>query len=408
MEHYRRRVPISCRFKRSCRRRRSRTSSCSSCSRSCGSATAALGLSTCRGWSDTCDLSIQSLAPHPLYAGCSTALTASCAYGAMDRGSCGSSISCSPPQRSARHARRRGAAVAVHVPAPHEAPDWRSISSSPSTATSTPRGPPRAGRHPDALALQRLFLDPAVPADSDLVRSGRRAVADSESRSPARDPVRAPALERRRDNAVRAPITNGQLTLGNLSQIYRVITWPARRPSLTELLRIVPLTSAARSRPRSPTRGRRSRSSKSSADPAVRLQRRRARLRPHVAPTTAGITDQRIRRRPAGGPGRDPADPRRDLHQRRPAPDDPAAGAGAGAAVLRPCAARHGDSIVDDTFTGNLAGRNTFIAANFGSFVDPATAEASSRRCPAASRPPSGRPPSTSARTSYWHRSRRS
>ena len=33
-------------------------------------------------------------------------------------------------------------------------------------------------------------------------------------------------------------------------------------------------------------------------------------------------------------------------------------------------------SIVDDTFTGNLAARNAFITANFSSFVDPATAEA--------------------------------
>ncbi len=228
---------------------------------------------------------------------------------------------------------------------------------------------------------QRLFLDPAVPADPDLVElASGGAIADPNLSDHL--PAIQSALQLSSDDATTlfaVPITDGQLTLANLSQIYRVITLArAVGASLTGLLRLLPLTStgtltAALADPAATLafieEVQRSRQSGFSADALVYVLT--------TAATTVGIADEQITDvvipaiRAAIQQTHDEiftsADAPLTILQRELAQIPPLTDVALLATAV---------SIVDDTFTDTPAARNTFIAANFGSFIDPVTAEA--------------------------------
>jgi Tc toxin complex TcA C-terminal TcB-binding domain/Neuraminidase-like domain/Salmonella virulence plasmid 28.1kDa A protein len=240
-------------------------------------------------------------------------------------------------------------------------------------------------RQPDGTDLaslySRVFLDPAVPADPDLqaLATGGAIVAPHLS---DHLPAIQTALQITADDAVvlfAAPITDGQLTLANLSQCYRVI-WLARaaKSSLSELLRILPLTVAGDL-------------AGALASPAATLdflneltQASRSGFSSDAlvyvlttSPTAVGITDTTITTtvlpavRAAIQQTHDEvftsADPPLTILQRELAQVPP---------FSDPALLATAISIVDDTFTGTLAARNAFLDANFASFVAPATAEA--------------------------------
>lgn len=226
----------------------------------------------------------------------------------------------------------------------------------------------------------RLFLDPAVPADPDLVALASGGPITHPNLSDHLPAIQS-ALQVSSDDATTlfsAPVTDGQLTLANLSEVYRVISL-ARTvgSSLTELLSILPLTSAGSL-------------ASALASPAATLafirevkQTRESGFSPDAlayvlttSPTTVGITDQQITDtvlpavRTAIQQTHDDIftspDPPLTILQRELAQVPP---------FSDPALLATAISIVDDTFTGSLAQRNAFIAANFSSFVDPATAQ---------------------------------
>jgi hypothetical protein len=229
--------------------------------------------------------------------------------------------------------------------------------------------------------FSRLFLDPAVPADADLAALASGGPITHPSLSDHLPAIQS-ALQLSDADATTlfaAPITNGQLTLANLSQVYRVISLArAVGSSLTELLRIVPLTSAGTL-------------AAALANPAATLafidevgQTRRSGFGADelvyvltTSPTTVGITDQQITDvvlpavRAAIQQTHDEiftsVDPPLTILQRELGQVPPFSDPSLLATAI---------SIVDDTFTGSLAARNAFIATNFSSFVNPATAEA--------------------------------
>jgi Tc toxin complex TcA C-terminal TcB-binding domain/Neuraminidase-like domain/Salmonella virulence plasmid 28.1kDa A protein len=240
-------------------------------------------------------------------------------------------------------------------------------------------------RQPDGTYLPslytRLFLDPAVPADPDLqalATSGAVTHANLSDHLPA---IQA-ALQISADDAAAlfaAPITDGTLTLANLSQIHRIVALArAAKSSLSELLRILPLTAAANL-------------AGALASPAATLaflnevaQTTQSGFSTDAlvyvlttSPTAVGITDDTITTvvlpavRAAIQQTHDEmftsADPPLTILQRELAQVPPFSDAALLAGAI---------SIVNDTFTGNVAARNTFIAANLATFVDPATAEA--------------------------------
>ena len=226
----------------------------------------------------------------------------------------------------------------------------------------------------------QLFLSPSVPADADLAAlpvGGAVAHPNLSDHLPA---IQA-ALQISADDAAilfAAPITNGQLTLSNLSQIYRVIALAAAvKSSITELLALLPVTTAG-SLPAALT------------NPAATLAFIRevkamgqsgfgAEALLYVLthePSTIGITDQQIAVTvlPAV---------RAAIQQTH---DEVFGSASPPIAVLQtelaqlpafadPSVLTIAISIVDDTYTQPIAARNAFIAANFGLFVDVATAQ---------------------------------
>jgi Tc toxin complex TcA C-terminal TcB-binding domain/ABC toxin N-terminal region/Neuraminidase-like domain/Salmonella virulence plasmid 28.1kDa A protein len=229
--------------------------------------------------------------------------------------------------------------------------------------------------------FSRLFLDPAVPSDPDLSALASGGPITHPNLSDHLPAIQSALQLSDADATVlfAAPITNGQLTLANLSHVYRVISLArAAGSSLTELLRILPLTSAGTL-------------AAALADPAATLafidevkQTRQSGFSADAlvyvlttSPTTVGITDEQITDvvlpaiRAAIQQTHDEiftsADPPLTILQRELAQVSPFSDPSLLATAI---------SIVDDTFTGNLAARNAFIAANFSSFVDPATAEA--------------------------------
>jgi Tc toxin complex TcA C-terminal TcB-binding domain/Neuraminidase-like domain/Salmonella virulence plasmid 28.1kDa A protein len=235
------------------------------------------------------------------------------------------------------------------------------------------------GTRTDSL-YARLFLDPAVPSDPDLVALAAGGAVTHPNLSDHL-PALQSALQLSSDDATTlfsAPITNGQLTLANLTEIYRVVTL-ARTvgSSLTELLRIVPLTSAGTL-------------STALANPAATLafieelkQTRQSGFDADTlvyvlttSPTLVGISDEQISDvvlpavRAAIQQTHDEiftsADPPLTILQRELGQVPPFADPALLATAI---------SIVNDTFTGSLADRNAFITANFSSFVAPATAQ---------------------------------
>jgi hypothetical protein len=226
----------------------------------------------------------------------------------------------------------------------------------------------------------RLFLDAAIPADPDLAAIAAGGPVTHPHLSDHLPAIQS-ALQLSSEDAATlfaAPITNGQLTLANLSQIYRVITLArAAGASLTELLRILPLASAATlagalASPAATlaflTEVAQSRQSGFSADALVYVLT--------TSPTPVGITDQQISDvvlsavRATIQKTHDEiftsADPPLAILQRELAQVPP---------FSDPALLATAISIVNDTFTGTLAQRNAFIAANFSSFVDPVSAE---------------------------------
>lgn len=242
-------------------------------------------------------------------------------------------------------------------------------------------GHPAADGSRTASIYERVFLNPAVPADPDLValRAGGPIVHPHLS---DHLPAIQGALQISSADATTlfaAPITDGQLTLANLSQIYRVSALArAVKSSITELLALLPVTTAGSL-------------AGALAGPAATL----AFIREVVhmgqsgfttealvyalttGTTTVGITDEQISTvvlpavRAAIQQTHDEvfnsADPPLAILQRElaqlPAFADPA--------VLATAI-----SIVDDTYAQPIASRDAFIAADFGTFMDPATAQA--------------------------------
>jgi hypothetical protein len=226
----------------------------------------------------------------------------------------------------------------------------------------------------------RLFLDPAVPADPDLAALATGGAVTHPNLSDHL-PALQSALQLSSEDAATlfaAPITDGQLTLANLSEIYRVITLArAIGSSLAELLRVLPLTStgtlaAALASPAATQtfieEVKRSRQSGFSADALVYVLT--------TATTTTGILDDQITDavlpavRAAIQQTHDEiftsADPPLAILQRELAQVPP---------LTDPALLATAVSIVDDSFTDTLAARNAFIAANFGAFIDVTTAE---------------------------------
>lgn len=231
-----------------------------------------------------------------------------------------------------------------------------------------------------ASLYMRLFLDPAVPADSDLAALASGGPIAHPNLSDHLPSIQSALQLSSADAATlfAAPITNGQLTLANLSQVYRVISLArAVGSSLTELLRILPLTSAgtlaaALANPAATLafidQMKQTRQSGFSADALVYVLT--------TSPTTVGVTDQQITEvvllavRAAIQQTHDEiftsADPPLAILQRELAQVPP---------FSDPALLATAISIVNDTFTGSVAQRNAFIAANFSAFIDPATAE---------------------------------
>ena len=225
----------------------------------------------------------------------------------------------------------------------------------------------------------RLFLDPSVPADADIAAlASGAAVADAvlAHHLPA---VQAALGVSADDAATLFALTDGTLTLANLSELYRVVqlAW-AVRLSLDDLIRVVPLTTATTL-------------AAALADPAATLafiQQVRDIERSGFTvdalvyvlttePTTTGITTDQITTtalpavRTAMQRTHDEiftsADPSLVILQRELAQLPEFADPAALATMV---------SIVDDSYADTLAHRNAFIAANVAGFLDVATAQA--------------------------------
>ncbi len=238
----------------------------------------------------------------------------------------------------------------------------------------------RAPEGTTSLSLyERLFLDPSLPADSDLVaiKTGA-AVADPDvaHHLPA---LQAALQVSAADANTLFELTNGTLNLANLSQIYRVITLARVVDlSLDDLLRVVPRTdagtlAAALAEPGTALefveQVRAIRQSGFTVDELVYV------LSTEATPT--GITDDQITStvlpaiRTAIQQTYDEifnsADPPLTVLQRElaqlPAFADPA-----DLATMV--------SIVDDSYADTLARRNAFVAAHVVEFMDVATAQA--------------------------------
>ncbi len=226
----------------------------------------------------------------------------------------------------------------------------------------------------------RVFLDPAVPADPDLTALVTGGPITLPNLSDHLAAIQA-ALEISSSDAavlLAAPVTDGQLNMANLSQMFRTVRLAgAVGATIHELLRILPLTSAgtlaaALAHPAATyafiEEMTSSRQSGFSTDALVYVLTRSA--------TTVGITDDQITQvvlpavRTAIQQTHDEmftsADPPLTIVQRELAQVPPLADPALLATAI---------SIVNDTFTGSLAERNAFIAANLASFIDVATAE---------------------------------
>ncbi|MDQ2894182.1 MAG: neuraminidase-like domain-containing protein [Actinomycetota bacterium] len=226
----------------------------------------------------------------------------------------------------------------------------------------------------------QLFLNPAVPADADLAALAVGGAVAHPNLSDHLPAIQA-ALQISADDAAilfAAPITNGQLTLSNLSQIYRVTALAAAvKSSMTELLALLPITSAG-----SLTAGL--------ASPAATLAFIRevkamsqsgfsAEALLYVlthGPSAIGIPDEQI----AGTVLPAVRAAIRQTHDEVFGSVDPPI------AVLQrelaqlpafvdPLLLTSAIAIIDDTSSQPLAARNAFISANFGLFMDVATAQ---------------------------------
>jgi hypothetical protein len=226
----------------------------------------------------------------------------------------------------------------------------------------------------------RLFLDPAVPVDADLAALSTGGPVTHPNLSDHLPAIQAALEVSSADAALlfAAPVTDGQLTMANLSQLFRTVQLArAAGASLEELLRILPLTTAGSlaSALASPAATlafleevKSTRQSGFTADALVYVLTRSA--------TTTGITDDQITQvvlpavRSAIQQTHDEifssADPPLTILQREMAQVPP---------LNSPTLLATAISIVNDTFTGTLAARNAFIATNLASFMDVATAE---------------------------------
>jgi len=225
----------------------------------------------------------------------------------------------------------------------------------------------------------RIFLDPAVPPDPD--------IAALPGGGPIADPALAhhlPAIQAAVQ--VSAPdantlfgLTNGQLTAGNLSQIYRAIALArAVKLPLTDLLRIAPLTTSGSL-------------NAAFANPAAALeliQQIKALQQSGFTidalvyvlttqPTTLGKTIGQIANTILPAVRGAIEQTHDDVFG---SPDPPLTILARELAQLPrfadPTLLATAISIVDDIYTDTLANRNSFIAANFRLFMNPATAQA--------------------------------
>jgi hypothetical protein len=227
----------------------------------------------------------------------------------------------------------------------------------------------------------KTFLDPAVPKDDDLTSILMGAAIADLNLSHHLPAIQAALEISASDATTLFGLTSGQLTLANLSLIYRVIALARTvNLSLVDLERVASLT-AAGSIPAAfvtpATTLAFIRELKAVQQSETRFTMDALIYVLTTQPTATGITQDQITRavlpsvRAAIQQINDEinasADPPLTILQRElaklPAFADPA---------LLDTAI----SIVNDTYAGTIAARNTFIAGNFGSFMDPATAQA--------------------------------
>jgi hypothetical protein len=96
-----------------------------------------------------------------------------------------------------------------------------------------------------ASLYTRLFLDPAVPADADLAALQTGGAIVHPNLSDHLPAIQAALEISSADASTLFSLTNGQLTMANLSLIYRIIMLArATRISLADLQRVAPLTTA--------------------------------------------------------------------------------------------------------------------------------------------------------------------
>jgi hypothetical protein len=237
-------------------------------------------------------------------------------------------------------------------------------------------------REPDGSTTpslySRLFLDPAVPADPDLValqHGGPIAVPALNQHLPA---IQAALQISAADAGALFGLTNGQLTLANLSLIYRVVTLArAVRLTLADLQRVAPLTSAgallaAFATPAATLAFIQQvtaiQQSGFSIDALMYVLTSQA--------TSTGITQDQITNTvlPAVR-----AAIQQTYDEINKSPDPPITTLQRELAQVPiftdPAVLATAISIVMDTYTDTLANRNAFISSNFGVFMDPATAQ---------------------------------
>jgi len=229
-----------------------------------------------------------------------------------------------------------------------------------------------------ASLYARLFLDPDVPPDDDLAQLAVGGPVARPLLSDHLPAVQAALQLSASETGALFALTDGQLTLANLSQICRVLTL-ARvvQLSLSDLAVAVPFTTAQ-------TLG----AALSTPASALEFIEQLAAVRQSgftidtltyvlsTQPTNAGITQdqitstvlpavrsaiQRTHDEVSGGADSPMVILARELPQ-IPAFADPA--------VLTRAV-----SVVDDTYAGSLLDRTSLITATFGTFMDPATAQ---------------------------------
>jgi len=229
-----------------------------------------------------------------------------------------------------------------------------------------------------ASLYARLFLDPDVPPDDDLAQLAVGGPVARPLLSDHLPAVQAALQLSASETGALFALTDGQLTLANLSQICRVLTL-ARvvQLSLSDLAVAVPFTTAQ-------TLG----AALSTPASALEFIEQLAAVRQSgftvdtltyvlsTQPTNAGITQDQITSTvlPAV----------RSAIQRT--HDEVSGGADSSMVILArelpqipafadPAVLTRAVSVVDDTYAGSLLDRTSLITATFGTFMDPATAQ---------------------------------